>query len=101
MDPYTPGQSWSVDWIVFGGNWQATTYTPAKDFSLRVTLTLSASSPPVHTFGEWVVESMPGEVCPGFWHAQVHTNMHRYGYVHRHRYRYTYVLKTEASNPEC
>jgi hypothetical protein len=62
MEPYVAGQVWSVDWIVFGGNWQSTTYTPARDFSLRVRLTLSASTPPVHTFSAWQVETMPGEV---------------------------------------
>jgi hypothetical protein len=59
MEPYTPGRSWSVDWIVFGGNWASTTYAPARDFSLRVTLTLSASG--IHSFSNWVVETMPGE----------------------------------------
>jgi hypothetical protein len=61
MEPYVPGQAWSVDWIVFGGTWQADALTPGRDFSLRVRLTLSASSPPVHTFSTWVVETMPGK----------------------------------------
>lgn len=61
MDPYTPGVPWTVDWIVFGGHWQGTTYKPCRDFSLRVSLTISGSAPTSHDFGEWEVETMPGE----------------------------------------
>lgn len=69
MEPYVAGQAWSVDWIVFGGNWQSTTYTPAKDFSLRCRLTINPTTPITHSFSAWVVESMPGEpggTWPGF-----------------------------------
>lgn len=60
MPVYVPGQAapWSVDWVVFGGHWQATPVRPCRDFSLRTRLTINGSR---HTFSPWQVETMPGE----------------------------------------
>lgn len=65
MLPYTPGATWQVDLVVFGGHWQGTALKPCRDVSLRTTLTISGSNPTTHSFSEWQAETMPGEECTG------------------------------------